>query len=246
MTALLTLMLLAPADTRSAVLFQGDKSSANCIGCVKLQDSFTIEVWVRIEKWPENMGWVLMHGGPCSPHRCMFFGFGPGGTAIFGFIVDDLIGNVIDLRTSDVGVWIHWAVSFDSATRTRKIFRNGVQFASNFATEPYLPESDNIHFAADNTGNNPFSGSIDELRVWNTVLNPTTIQAFACFPQNIRRISASHPAAASLNARFIFKPLAMHIPNTVNLRSALIEGDAWLIVSGANDDALARACPKQS
>ena len=71
--------------------------------------------------------------------------------------------------------------------------------------------------------NHHFSGSFDEARVWNAVLDESTIRAFACVPQRLDRlVSPNHPNVENLLARFVFKMIGSHVPNTVNLRNGRV------------------------
>ncbi len=70
--------------------------------------------------------------------------------------------------------WVHVAVTYDVATRTMTLYKNGIQVAQNKnlrTTDAYNTEGDSLYigsFSKFVPGENPtFNGKIDEVRIWN-------------------------------------------------------------------------------
>lgn len=85
---------------------------------------------------------------------------------------------------TQVGVWYHAAVTYDSATATWRLYLNGEQDATFTNPAGAAPRADSIqHFgigtAMNSTGvvSGFFQGAIDEVRVWNVVRTAAEIAA---------------------------------------------------------------------
>lgn len=74
--------------------------------------------------------------------------------------------QILDAATLTAGNWVHVAVTYDAGTGTMQLYKNGVlvQTATSVPayTEPFLE-------IGRYSGANNFNGSIDEVRLWNTV-----------------------------------------------------------------------------
>ena len=74
--------------------------------------------------------------------------------------------QILDAATLTAGTWVHVAVTYDAGTGTMQLYKNGVlaQTATSVPTytEPFLE-------IGRYSGANNFNGSIDEVRLWNTV-----------------------------------------------------------------------------
>jgi len=166
-----------------ALNFDGvdDLVDAGTLNDVNIQD-FTYEAWIN----PKSYGG---YGGPIGFGR-LFQGKGATiflhGETNTNYPSHSLVVSVAggSLHTSentiDLNKWQHVAISFDTTSKTLKIYINGVETAVTARTEPT-----NI---ADNStsrlyiGNNAslkraFKGMIDEARVWSIVRTQPDIQA---------------------------------------------------------------------
>lgn len=69
--------------------------------------------------------------------------------------------------------WIHAAVTYDAATTTMKLYKNGVLVATNTAAPAFVAEPG---FLASHEGfNSFFQGNMDEVRIWNIALSADDI-----------------------------------------------------------------------
>jgi hypothetical protein len=101
--------------------------------------------------------------------------------------------------TADIeGQWNHWAFTKNANTGDMKIFLNGVLWHSGTA-KIFTMDITNFVIGHSWTGNGAYSGSIDELTVWNKELDEATIQAWMN-----KTIDATHPNYINLMAYFDF------------------------------------------
>ncbi len=82
-----------------------------------------------------------------------------------------------------IDTWTHLALTYDATDGTKTLWVNGVAEASDTATDQYLPngsvEMENLHIGAgaDLGDTFFFGGSIDDVGIWNEVLDEGTIQS---------------------------------------------------------------------
>lgn len=89
--------------------------------------------------------------------------------------------------------WNHWAFVKNVSAGTMKIYLNGVLWHNGTGkTKPMLGIT-HFRFASGRDGNNPYSGALDEINVFNAELSAADIAAW-----KDRAIDATHPNAASL------------------------------------------------
>src|SRR5207244_541666 len=92
-----------------------------------------------------------------------------------------------------VNTWSHVAATWDGTTL--KLFVNGVQIAGN-VTNATIPSSENLLIGRSQIYGQPFDGSIDELRIWNTARTQTDIAD--------NRFTFINPATTGLRAYYKF------------------------------------------
>ncbi|KPA19438.1 hypothetical protein MHK_000341, partial [Candidatus Magnetomorum sp. HK-1] len=73
--------------------------------------------------------------------------------------------------------WHHWTVTFDSSTKERKVFRDGIEIDSDISASNFLG-SGNFYIGSDFTS--PFHGQIDEFRLWSTARTENEIRENMC------------------------------------------------------------------
>ena len=130
--------------------------------------SFTIEFWAK----RESLGaWDLIFSqGVESPHNGLHIGFRASNQFTFGFYANDL--NTPIYSDTD---WHHWAMTYDTGTNNRKIYRDGIVVASDSPLNDYAG-SGVFNIGCFLTGLIYINGSIDELRIWNDARTITEIQ----------------------------------------------------------------------
>jgi RHS repeat-associated protein len=98
----------------------------------------------------------------------------------------DAIGNLVSQTTVVAGRWYHLALTFDGTTA--RLYVNGIQEAQA-ATGDWGGAYNVAVWVGDTDSTSPFSGTIDEVRMFNTALNATTIGSL--FTNAYGRLSSS-------------------------------------------------------
>jgi hypothetical protein len=81
---------------------------------------------------------------------------------------------LVDPGTFPLNTWVHVALTFNDATNTMRLYRNGVLVdASTSVTSSYT--SENIYVGSYIGLMNFFQGRLDEVRIWNTALTAAEI-----------------------------------------------------------------------
>jgi hypothetical protein len=142
-------------------------------------NSFTIEYWVKTSmtsltgsQWYGGNGIVDAEvGGSTSDF----------GTALLNGKLAFGVGNpdvtIQSTTTINNGTWYHVAATWDGSTGTMKLYINGIQEATASGPTGTRSAPPGIRIGSIQTAIQYFSGSIDELRIWNTVRTQAEIQS---------------------------------------------------------------------
>jgi len=126
-----------------------------------LPESYTKEAWISIDAINQTSN--IISGSDSSGQNAFWV---PNGVLSAGHngtwnAVED--SNVLSLNT-----WYHVVVSYDYATQTLKLYKDGILIDSN-NNVPAPNNGNDIHIGSYDDANNLFNGSIDEVRIWNVV-----------------------------------------------------------------------------
>lgn len=124
--------------------------------------SFTLSAWAKADN--ANQGGYLIAQGPGEANQGLRFGFDSSGNAICNFWGNDLVVPV----TLDTD-WHHWVCTYEASTKTRTIYRDGVQVGQDTATANYSG------YGVTTIGQ-LFVGAIDEVGIWTEALTADEIQ----------------------------------------------------------------------
>lgn len=142
--------------------------------------SFSFAFWARRRKVSTRM-MVLWHN---APHSNLHIGFRESDAFVFSFTNTgwDTSSGLQSATTypNDLGVWVHWAGSYNVATGIRKILRNGKQIATDAVAGGYPGGNLDLHISSGsvanpNWSNGPFHGSLDQIFLFKRVLNDAEI-----------------------------------------------------------------------
>lgn len=81
---------------------------------------------------------------------------------------------VTDGTTFPLNTWVHIAVTYDAATTTMKLYRDGILVSTNASVAAYT--SENTFIGTHQSTTSFFQGNIDEVRIWNTALTQAQIK----------------------------------------------------------------------
>lgn len=174
-------------DGESALWFDGDDGAVLCPASpsLNLTDAMTLEAWIHPEGWGEVQG--LGFGRIIDKGDISLFVNGTGGSLnnySLGFWIETDgnpagIANIPE-STLSLDTWHHVAVTYDAATSTVRMYVDGEEYdVVVFGGAPSGPVADNSNVALRignaNHMNWTFDGTIDEVRVWNTVRSAAQI-----------------------------------------------------------------------
>ncbi|SFA72958.1 Por secretion system C-terminal sorting domain-containing protein [Flavobacterium swingsii] len=74
-----------------------------------------------------------------------------------------------------VNTWYHVALTYDVATTTMKLYKNGILVSTNTSVPPFIGGSA-LRLGSYDAASNQLGGKLDEVRIWNRVLPQCEIQ----------------------------------------------------------------------
>lgn len=151
----------------TALAFDGSQQTTVTISPPSgLTNAFTIECWVKPAGLPGAGSQVVIVQNSTSGQAPFTLGI-QGACPVFTAGARAVGGPALDLNT-----WYHVAGVFDGSTPT--LYVNGEQYLA--ATTPATAAGSAFVFG----GPSSFTGTLDEVRLWNTNLDQSTIQANMC------------------------------------------------------------------
>lgn len=179
---------------------------------LKITGSMTIDAWLYVKGFPsvaQGWGMIIFRGdirGGLDPY---FLAVNQDGKIVF--YISDASRNEVYLSTPPITTnqWLHVTATLDDATGLMRVYENG-QVAAEYTTtiRPFRdldPASypgvgiGNHSSYPNNPVNYPFSGRIDELKVYNSVEAPPTVVLQNQSDNSIAMLSVSGTRFASSN-----------------------------------------------
>lgn len=156
--------LFTNAQTGSTLNFDGVNDYVNIGNTITTTTGYTKEAWIYVTNTSNN--------NIISSSKSPFWI--PGGhlSAMHNF------GGPITLQDPAViplNTWVHVAVTYDAATTTMRLYKNGLQVAVNTAAAAYIVEP--IQIGAF-TSAALFRGNMDEARIWNVARTQCEINTY--------------------------------------------------------------------
>src|SRR5688572_40473 len=185
--------------------FRGTGDNINAGPVVNLANrSFTVEFWAKRNFEGRNDHMIGL-GDSMQTRRYLHLVFLNNQALRFGFFGDDLDTGA---GLFQAGQWYHIACVYESTTRERRIYVNGVGVATNIAGGDFAANG-SLYFGQNygelGNGGANFNGFLDEVRVWDHARTAAQVR------DNMRR----QPGQGGLLAYFPFNEGAG--PNTANL-----------------------------
>lgn len=131
--------------------------------------SYTKEAWIRISSYSTNQGNNIFSTWD-SP-----FWLQNGVLSAANSYGSDPTSTVQDTGILAMNQWVHVAVTYDAASTTMKLYKNGVLIATNTKAPTYIATP--LQIGAQNFGDFFDGGDIDEVRLWNVARTQAQIQA---------------------------------------------------------------------
>jgi hypothetical protein len=160
---------ITSVNCTAALNFTGTNDYVDLGSTIDLSVSYTKEAWVYTTDASQANNVVSsrqapfwLNGGSLSATNS----FGVGAT-------------VSDLSSFPNNVWTHVAVTYDNASSTMTLYKNGIQVAQNTSIGA-IGTTEDLQIGAYVGGSN-MTGAIDEVLIWNTARTASQIQAdMAC------------------------------------------------------------------
>ena len=137
--------------------------------------SFSVEFWAKKSSLSSGSDdHIIGIGDNTTSNNALHIGF-RGGSNNFTFA---FFGNDLDANSSFTDLnWHHWAVTFDVVSKVRNIYRDGVLVAADVSSSNFTGTGTLRIGRAYLANYNYFNGSLDEVRIWNTVRSVGDINA---------------------------------------------------------------------
>lgn len=165
-------------DTTSSLALSGASSDyATAPSFAFTGSSFTVEAWAQFA--PGSTNGTLVAQGQANADRTFLLG-ASGGSMYCSFYASDAATPLVATDTD--GTWHHWACTYDTATNTQTLYRDGVVKAQRTASVDPTPPG-LLHIGVDpwypaGTGR-PLNGRVDDVALFSSALTPARIAAHA-------------------------------------------------------------------
>lgn len=91
------------------------------------------------------------------------------------------------------GTWNHWAFTKNTTSGVMNIYKNGTLWHTGSGLTKTIGKVNKFRIGTSGNGNYDYAGKIDEFRVWNAELSPSTINTWMG-----QKITATHPNYGNL------------------------------------------------
>jgi len=147
---------------RRGMVFDGKVDHVKCGNKIDLANkSFTVEAWAKRDATSRYH--FVMGQGAAAPNQSLHVGFRGTNKFTFAFYSNDVDTKEAYTDTE----WHHWACTYNSTTKKRIIYRDGVLAGEDTAKAHYQGTGE---FFIGRCGYaNNFDGSIADVRIWNKV-----------------------------------------------------------------------------
>ncbi|CCG53723.1 Protein of unknown function precursor [Flavobacterium indicum GPTSA100-9 = DSM 17447] len=157
------------AQQGEALYFDGADDYVLCGNL--LPGSYTKEAWVYVTNF--GLSNNIISGGATDGRHAFFIPNTSGNRLSAGH--NGVWTAVQDPTPLVTNTWYHVAVTYDAATTTMKLYKNGTLVASNTNVAPYT-NGNMVRLGAFDNGTNLLNGKLDEVRIWNRVLSACELQ----------------------------------------------------------------------
>jgi hypothetical protein len=158
----------------SALEFDGNDDYLEVLDPISLVGPFTVEAWVLVRAG--SGGRICSNVSGITGYDFDFYSGGSGMVLRFAISNNNQISTNFDTY---VGTWTHVAVSGTGEIgQGVSLFINGELAETAVIDQTLLASTTNLHIGCLTSGMFFFYGAMDELRIWRTALDQTTIQTY--------------------------------------------------------------------
>jgi len=146
----------AAAQSNYSLNFNGTSQYISIGTPLSNNSSYTKEAWVNLTTVTGNRNIISSTNAPLWINGSGLLNGGHGGN----------YSQVIDAATFPVNKWTHVAITYDAATTTMRLYRDGVLVNTNTAVASnYTSEA--TYIGSHSAGSSLIQGMVDEVRIWN-------------------------------------------------------------------------------
>ncbi|MBL8000497.1 MAG: LamG domain-containing protein, partial [Flavobacteriales bacterium] len=201
-------------DQNLALALDGNFQHASTLAqpSLTIGPALTLEAWIKPDAFVYGEIFSVCNdpNSPCSgqDYKALAFRVDASGVVTALIAPTTYASRLLGKQTTTslvLGQWVHVAATLDLGTNEAHIYFNGIEQpginlatgsgSGSFTDHPAIGALQVTGLA--NTIQYPFSGSIDELRVWNSALPQTSIAQYACAYS-----LTGHPQSANLVALY--------------------------------------------
>ncbi len=147
----------------TAVLFDGVNDVVSAGSQVALANtSFTVAFWAK--RGATGRFETIVGQGSATTSKGLVLGYRANNKFTCAFW-----GNDLDTPAYTDTTWHHWTCTYDAATKSRTIYRDGAQVAQAAASANYQG-SGNLYIGGFSSTAYPFTGLVDEVRIFSRAL----------------------------------------------------------------------------
>ncbi len=180
------LILLATSEVsvsqifwNQAAQFAGNSSSyivATNSSSLNITGSFTLEAWIKPNQSILARG-IFGKGGTLG--TAMDYGMRLTGTGRISLITNGTTRLISrSSNTAPLSAWTHVCGTYNSSTNAFAIYINGMLDTSSTVAGAAPPSNTDSLFVGITGSTTPFSGQMDEVRIWNRQLSSTEVQKY--------------------------------------------------------------------
>jgi hypothetical protein len=191
---------LGPARAGS-LLFDGFDDSIVVSDPIELTGALTIEAWIKVQS-ATGGGRIVSNRNGANGYEFNLWDSGGGEAAELWFSMNGNLLILSPFSRARFNSWTHVAVTYEGPPLgTMKLYIDGVEVASSLRDEVPNPTTGPFRMGAIGLGDNFFfHGSMDEVRVFDTVLSAAVIEEW-----HNRVADGAHPAFGALKGYWRFE-----------------------------------------
>jgi hypothetical protein len=137
--------------------------------------SFSYSVWVKVMQSVGSFDMPMHKGGASAPTAG--FDFELGTSQWRANVGDGTVNQPLTIINERLGAWVHLVAVIDRPANLLRVFADGSQTATMAIPFGAIDSSAPLSLGTNATGGNPFSGELDEPRVYSRALAPEWIAA---------------------------------------------------------------------
>jgi hypothetical protein len=153
------------APTATGLDFDGTNDYVSIGNILNTNESYTKEAWI----FARSSGGNNIISSEDAPFWLL-----NGHLSASNDFVPSYVGHIIsDPADFPLNTWVHVAVTYNAATSTMVLYKNGIEVASTSSAQGH--DAGNILIGSYTSPGYTFNGKMDEVRIWNRALNSCEI-----------------------------------------------------------------------